>query len=331
MLWIHSSRRNGSYVSTLCIHILATKSEIMPSYTAYSLGIHSALVLPELPPSDAAADVVIRFGSVDRALPDASKQGLIDATAEEAYLFFEGIAKFLIRAGREITIDPVPGADEAWMRVGVLGPSMGALLYQRGLLTLHASSVSVGGEAVAFVGERGWGKSTMAAVMCARGHRLVADDVTAVQIDGANSPTVHPGYPQLKLWPEAAASLGEDPEALPRLDPITERRARRLTSEFSADPLPLRRVYVLSGGEDIEVKPVGTQEALIELIRHTYSRELFQAVDTRAHFLKCSAVVNRVPICSLNRQYSLSALPDLALLVEEDLARSDKSDLVNAG
>jgi len=303
----------------------------MPSYTAYNLGIHSALPLPELPSSDTPADVVVRFGSVDRALPNSPKQGLIEATAEEAYLFFEGIAKFLIRSGREITVDPVPGADERWIRIGVLGPSMGALLYQRGWLTLHASSVAVGGGAVAFVGERGWGKSTMAAAMCARGHRLVADDVTAIRGDGAGSLEVYPGYPQLKLWPDAAASIGEDPKMLPRLDPITERRARRVTRDFHVEPLPLRRIYVLGGGERFEIEFLGAQEALVELIRHTYGRELFQAVDTRAHFLKCATLVNGVPICSLKRQYSLSALPDLALLVEEDLARSDESDLVNAG
>jgi hypothetical protein len=61
------------------------------------------------------------------------------------------------------------------------------------------------------------------------------------------------------------------------------------------------------------------------------SRELFQAVDTREHFLKCSSVVNNVPICSLNRQYSLSALPELARLVERDLDYAGESALRDAG
>jgi hypothetical protein len=300
-------------------------------YTAYTLGIRSALALPELPASEGREDVVIRFGSVDCAVSADVKQGLVHATSEEVCLYFRSIGRFLIRDGREIVIDPVPGVDERWIRIGVLGPGMGALLYQRGWLTLHASAVAIGDEAVAFIGERGWGKSTTAAAMCARGHHLVTDDVAAIQVDGATSPTVYPGYPQLKLWPEAAASLGEDLEALPRLDPITERRARPVTRHFHTEPLPLRRIYVLGGAQTFEIKPLQAQDALLELIRHTYSRELFQAVNLRSHFLKCSAVVNGVPMCSLKRRYALSALTEFARLVEEDLAGSPERDLLDAG
>jgi len=34
---------------------------------------------------------------------------------------------------------------------------------------------------------------------------VVADDVVALSFDEAEGATVHPGFPQLKLWPEAAA------------------------------------------------------------------------------------------------------------------------------
>lgn len=291
----------------------------MFSYTAYNLNISSALPLPELPASRGNADVVVRFGRVAHAAPDGTREGLIHASAGEAYLFFGEVGKFLILGGREIVVDPLPGVDERWIRTGVLGPSLGALLYQRGWLTLHASCVAVDGGAVAFIAERGWGKSTTAAAMCARGHPLVADDMTAVHLDGGGPPLVYPGYPQLKLWPEAAASLGTDPEDLPRLDPVSERRAQRDIREFSADPLPLRRVYVLGSGDALGIEHLQPQEALLELIRHTYGRELFQAVGTRSHFLKCAGVVGSVAVRLIERPYSLALLDDIARLVEEDL------------
>jgi serine kinase of HPr protein (carbohydrate metabolism regulator) len=65
------------------------------------------------------------------------------------------------------------------------------LLQQRGRLVLHASAVTVDLGVVAFMGGPGWGKSTMAAAMYARGHSIVADDVTAVRADKAH-PVVHP-------------------------------------------------------------------------------------------------------------------------------------------
>ena len=49
---------------------------------------------------------------------------------------------------------------------------------------LHASAVELDGSAMAFVGNSGQGKSTMATLMCARGARLVTDDVLSVDLDG---------------------------------------------------------------------------------------------------------------------------------------------------
>lgn len=292
----------------------------MFSHTAYNLRIRSALHLPELPTGEGGvSDVTVCFGSVDRTALDTAKEGVVFASAKEVCLSFSKVATFLIREGREIVIDPVQGVDERWIRIGVLGPSMGALMYQRGWLTLHASSVAVDDEAIAFVGERGWGKSTIAAAMCARGHSFVADDITPVKVDGAGRVIACPGYPQLKLWPDAAASLGEDPDELPRLDPLSQRRARPSTHNFWSEPLPLRRVYVLGGGEKSGIEPLQPKEALVELIRYTYGRELIQVVGTRSHFLKCVSVANNVALCGLKRPYSLASLSDLVRLVEEDL------------
>ncbi|HSK83236.1 MAG TPA: hypothetical protein VK902_07490 [Rubrobacter sp.] len=217
-------------------------------------------------------------------------------------------------------VDPKPGADERVLRVCVLGPVLGALLYQRGLLALHASTVAVGREAVAFVGEKGMGKSTLAAALCARGHRLVADDITAVWFDERDRPITYPGYPQLKLWPQAAAFLGHPPGSLPRLEPGLEKRARRMTTAFSTAAIPLKCIYILDEGEDIEIESVLPQEALLELIQHSYGRKLLQTVRTSSHFVQCTSVVRSVPVRSLRRPYRLGTLPELTRKVEEDLA-----------
>jgi hypothetical protein len=299
------------------------------SYTAYGLNISSALALPELVPAEGPADLTVRFGKVELAHLDPVASGCIKATAREVHLYWEEAGTFLVRDGCEIVVDPAPGIDERIVRLVVLGPALGALLYQRGWLTLHASSLDVRGEAVALLGKKGEGKSTMAAALCARGHRLVADDVTAVQVTGIGDPSVYPGYPQLKLWPDAVASLGEDPDMIPQLVPIAQKRARRVTTGFAVKPLSLRRIYVLGGGDIPEITSLKPQEALVELIRHTYGRELLRAVETRSHFLRCTSVVNKVPINSLKRPYSLSRLSEVARRVEDDLAHGDERDVLD--
>ena len=261
--------------------------------------------------------MTIRFGRVDIAQTQTPVNGLLWAGEDEACLSFDRIGSFLVRQGREIVVDPAPGEDERWVRNAVMGPVMGTLLYQRGWLTLHASSTSVGSRAVAFMADRGWGKSTMAAAMVTRGHGLVADDVTAIKTDG-NGPVVTPGYPLLKLWPEAAASVNEDPATLPEIAPGSYKRNLRARRRFSSAPLPLGCIYVLDRGDALEIEPLRLQEALKELIRNTYGRELLQAARPASHLQQCADVVNSVPVRRLRRPYSLEALPDVVRLVEED-------------
>jgi hypothetical protein len=290
----------------------------MPRYVAYGLNIDSDVCLPELLPADGDADVAVRLGS-RRALPVSHEEGLVRATDEEATISFNDVGSFSIREGREIVIDPVPGVSDRLLRLVLLGPCIGAVLYQRGWLPLHASAVTAVGGAIAFMAERGFGKSTTAAAMHAHGYSLIADDITATRFDDTRLPIVVPGYPQFKLWPDAAAYLGDAPETLPRLNPDLEKRGRRVNAAFAAAPLPLKRIYVLDRGESLELEAYSPQKAFSELLRHTYGRELFQAVRTSSHFLQCTQIVKSVPMRGLKRPYSLAGLPEVVRTIEEDL------------
>jgi hypothetical protein len=304
------------------------KSELlyMYTYSAYGLGIRSTLLLPELPsPVVARTDVRIRTGKLNasseagHALPAGR---IVRVTRGGAHLSWHQIGAFCVRDGREITIEPYPGVDKRILRLALLGPVLALLLHQRGFLVLHASAVARGGSAVAFLGGKGAGKSTTAAVLCARGYQLLADDVVALELTGADRPQVLPGYPQLKLWPCAAAALGEDPESLPPLSAGQEKRSRRMADRFAPGPLPLERLYVLSEGPSLEIEPLAPQEAILQLIGHSYSsrfgKDLLRGPAAAQHLLQCKEVAGSAPIYRLRRPLSLQELPDLARRVEMD-------------
>lgn len=289
--------------------------------------VRSELNLPELPracepvKSQEAVDVSVRFGKVFSSADQNFEGGLMWARDQEVCLSFPQIGSFSIREGRTIVVDPVPGEDERWVRGVLLGPALAVLLYQRGWLTLHASAVGVGGTAVAFLADQGWGKSTSAAAMCARGHRLVADDVTAITT-ASGLPLVTPGYPLLKLRPEAAAAVGKDTAKLLEIMPDSYKFGLRPDHHFSPTPLPLGCIYVL-GRENVAIPTIealGRQEGLVALIRNTYGQKLFQTVRRSFHLHQCAKIVNNVPIRLLQRPHSLAALPDVLRLVEEDIA-----------
>jgi hypothetical protein len=298
-------------------------------YVAYGLNVLSDLPLPELLAGKAGADVdvVIRHAKVNR-LPTIGEpsQGCFHATPDEAFFFWEEDGLYLVRGGREIIIDPSPHADEHLLRLAILGIAFGALLHQRGLLTLHASAVANNGGAIAFLGDKGAGKSIMAAVLHARGHDMMADDIVALDLGSTGDPMVLPGYPQLKLWWDAIAYLGDETEAWPRLHrQLEEKRSHRLLHGFSRVPLPLRHIYILAEGPCPAIEGLHTQEIFVELVRHSYAlRFLGNPGATRLHFRQCVRLAGTVPIYRLKRPRSLAGLSDVARLVEEHLASNSE-------
>lgn len=292
---------------------------------AYGLTIRSAVPLPELSPADPAApaDLTISFGPVPD-LPAYSGPGITAYPSPgEILLGFRDAGKYAVRAGREIVLDPLPEVDARVLRLYLLGPALALALHQRGWLVLHASAVAVGGQAVGFLGAPREGKSTLAAALHQRGPDLVTDDVVAVAVPPApagGSLLVYPGFPQLKLWPEAVAGLGDDPAKLPALRPDLSKLARRLTTGFNAAPLPLGRLYVLAEGPTIAVEPLDRQAQLVELVRHSYVVRALPRLDAATHLRQCAAVLQAVPVLRLARPRDLTQLAAVADTVLADCA-----------
>lgn len=276
-------------------------------------------------PGAESSDVKILFGRVERLPPGAAVEGsYFRVTSGETQLFWEDVGTIQVRGGCEIIVDPVPGVEEALLRLVILGPALGALLQQREHLVLHGSAVAIAGGAVAFLGDKGWGKSTVAGVFYSRGYSIAADDIVPVHV-GTGCPVVHTGFPQLKLWPDTAVSLGYALETMPRLHSRLDKRAQRVDRGFSQAPLPLRAIYLLAQGEILRLEPLASRNALLELVRHSYRPELLRASGASWHFLQCASIAKSTRIRYLRVPRSLSALPDLARLVEQDLT-GDKSE-----
>ena len=300
----------------------------MHHYAAYGLRIRSAVPLPELTPESAlhgaaAGDIVVRLGPVPHRPTTLDAAGFgFWAADDEACHVLDKVGAFLVRAGREIVVDAAPRVEDRVLRLSILGPALGLLLHQRGLLVLHASVVARDGEALAFLGKNGWGKSTIAAALHAKGYDLVADDVAAIVLD-RDGPSVLPGFPQVKLWPEAATLLGETPEDLPLLHPNFDKRGWRTTRGFALQARRLARVYVITAGSTPAVEPLGTREACFELMAHWYGHRfgggLLQSSSAALHLSQCAGIAGHVSTKRLRRSGGSKTLLDLADLVDDDL------------
>ena len=298
----------------------------MHCYRAYGLHVHSELLLPAMVSAEAAEpDVVIQFGHVDCSGLQVQDNGQRErVSAHEAAYAWEDVGAFLVRNGKEIIIDPDRNVEEQLLRLPVLGILLAAILYQRGMLVLHASAVAIHGEVAVFMAAKGWGKSTLAAMLYGRGHDLIADDLVAIDLSHPDVPMVIPGFPQLKLFPEAARfALGDQPDAWPQLAIGYEKLARRGIDRFAQVPLPLKGIYQLAKGAAPALKPLGPQEALVKLIANTYfariSHQLPQDHKRKLHFHQWMSLIKQIPVYGLERPQALASVTELAQLVEASL------------
>jgi len=298
------------------------------TYFAYNLCIHSDIPFPELVSFEKVSedtaqspDVVISLRQIqdwETQLADGENRifGLIEDPLR--------VCRFLSDAGRQIIVEPEPGIEIDILRPYILGPMFAILLRQRGLLILHASSIAINGEAIGFLGHSGWGKSTLANAFYNEGYSLLTDDVMAIQVEG-NAPITFAGYPYVRLLPDSAACLGYDFNSLTHIHSGASKRNNSLIRGFQQKPLPLKRLYVLENivRSQNQIETLQLQESLVELIRHSRVMNILTTKDfMSAHLRQCSELLKKVPVLRLKRQHSLTALPDIVKLVEEDLAKS---------
>lgn len=301
-------------------------------YHAYGMDILSEIIIPEFEfsnlnepvtaqPTDNSKppDVTIRLasGETESELPGVEMREFILDHAR-AVLPIEDVGVFVVSNGREIRVKPAAGVATRLLQSILAGNGMAALLYQRGYLVIHASTVRFGSRGVAFAGAPGSGKSSIALSLYSRGHGIVSDDVSAV--DTQNTlPVVLPGFPQLKVSEDAALSLGYELQSLISLGEQEEKRGLRCERAFLPEPVSLNCIYILSNQGASGVERLASQEALVELVRHSLPTRIAQPAEP-GHFLQCVEVVRQVPIYRLPNVPSIRDLTDLAVMIERHQA-----------
>lgn len=297
-------------------------------YRAYGVAVVSDIDLPEFVPWDghdrptAGPPISIRLGHVPSSLTGAAGDAYLQARSDAFVLTIDGVARYLVRDGAEIVIEPAAEASEHDVRVYLLGSCLGGLLHQRGLLVLHASAIASEHGATLLCGHSGSGKSTLLGALLRRGHRMLVDDVCAIIVDGAGRPVVHPAYPRTRLWADAAQKLGQDVAGLPRTQRSMDKFELQVPAHYWDEAAPMRQLYVLTSSErdELRLEPLPVVERFAALIHHTYRREFLDALTMQPrHFALASAVARDVPVTRVVRPASPFRLEELADLIELDL------------
>lgn len=290
--------------------------------TAYGLRVRSEIAVPFGAASpDGPPDLDIRIGRVPERLPNPAAARRRWQVASGAFLLgVEGVARYLVREGREIVVEPAGGTESD---VGAFLPGivLAACLQQRGMLTLHASAVETEAGAVLFAGHSGSGKSTLLAALVDRGYRMIADDVTGVVRGAGGRPVALPAFPALRLWEDAVDALRWRDRTLGRVYEGMEKYVAAV-DRFRHEPLAVRTVLTLdpSRGDAIGIAALPRSQAFARLLLHTYRRRFLAGMGRqREHFDAVSGFARQVPLFGVTRPCGPFPAAALADAVERHL------------
>ena len=321
------------------------------SCRAYGFGIHSSSVIPGLEPAitrpgDVPLDVTI--GPEPpwvRQATSATKRVLShlpagERTIDPSFVLTEyGNADGFELSYSDGTRFVVNGpADRVWgifeapltkedLATYLLGPVMGFLLRRKQITCLHASGVELHGKAVLLCGDTGYGKSTTAAALALRGAPGLSEDIVPLELTKGEFWAV-PGYPRICLWPEATANLMGDPNGLPRLTPVWEKRYLALDgvrARFAQSKLPLGLIYIIAPRSHAADVPRSEnllpKDALLELVKNTYMNWLLNREQRAEEFNVLGNLVQQVPVRRLIPHSDRAKITQLCELIESDARR----------
>lgn len=295
-------------------------------YFAFGLEIESQFPVPELLTgnSELPSHVSIEFANVPDALTAPVFSGVrFHGSTNEFLLKVDHVAKYLVKNGNTIQIEPYPQATEKDIRLFLMGSAMGALIHQRGLLPFHGSSVIIHNKVVVFSGISGAGKSTLAASFVKKGFPLITDDVCVISLDNETRPMVHPGYPQMKLWADSLEKIGEQNENLSRVRDGIKKFSLPVRPHFHQKPELLSGVYIIStkNTEGFHIETIKGIEKFNILKNNTYRLNFIKGTGTTAsHFKHIEAMARHCFVKKIERPSKGFHLEDLRNLIENDLS-----------
>lgn len=289
---------------------------------AYGLCISSDLDLPELNDAAGPAQVFIRLGPTPSQLENpVTKTPRLQAAPGRFLLDIEGVARYFVQEGREITLTPAPGVQEVDVRLYLLGSALGALMHQRAMLPLHGAALARGQEAFFITGVSGAGKSTLAHRLIERGLKYLSDDVCAVSFDPAGRPLLTPSFPRLKLWGDSLTALGLSPEGLPKVASEMDKYHLRLAESFCDETLPLTCICLIDPhGQSFQAEEITGARKVGALLANTYRVRFLEGLGGKKnHFRQLTGLAPHVRMFRLSRPEQGFRVDELADLVFEAL------------
>ncbi|WCM28759.1 hypothetical protein NDN01_07590 [Sphingomonas sp. QA11] len=267
------------------------------------------------------AETVLREGAVPESLPDALTVTRTYEISRDAFLLRlpMGLA-FHYRRGAGTIYACAASVSDKEVSLFFDGSVYGAIAWLNGLVPLHASAVSHAGGVYAFTGVSGEGKSTLAAALARRGLTVCSDDVLVLDLTEPGEVMAVPGHRRLKLWADALALTDRrsDDAVRPGIDKFYV--ADQIP--FDAQPLPIRRLYMLQSvvNADPGIGPIIGADRFAALRSAYYRPQFCSAIADQAdYFATASRLSSAITISRFNRSRDTTDFAAGISMIEADI------------
>lgn len=297
------------------------------TYKLYGLAIWSQIEMPELmliediSLLDGLDRVEVRTGDVPENLKGSQ-------SFEDWFHYKEGVCmyrfedggRFLVEGGHTITVQRYEGIKDIDMRAFLFGSVFGTLVHQRGLLPLHVSAVFSPSGVIAFTGDSGAGKSTIASVIHERtGWPIVCDDVAVLRPEETD-PMLHCGILRLKLLKDAVGLIKKDTDALKKDGENKFQKFHLIEPEmFVLNSVPLHALIQLERGEACKLTKLSGAKSFECVTNSIYRPYLVPMFGDRDQTIgKCAFLANAIQTCELQRPWSVQGIEDSVKLLQAE-------------
>ena len=243
-----------------------------------------------------------------------------------SYVRWDGLGEFHVSPdGRTITCRRFEEAHLECFQVYLLGQAISFALVKAGLEPLHATCVAIDGKAVAFLGDSGYGKSSLAACFLEAGHRVLTDDLLVVrEVPGGFE--AYPGPPRIKLFSEMATRfLGGFLGGVP-MNSGTGKLILPLESKrVCADVIPLEVIYaiappeVAAQNEFARIECVASRHAFVLLMNNVFNYQIVDSKRLNRQFGAVAGLAAGMPMKRLFYPRRVEALPWVREAILADL------------
>lgn len=306
-------------------------------YRLYGMPVRSSIGLPypPLPRSRRAAVGVLLKGSrffarvrAAAGVPEDPARWFVHAPLPGGgdYLRWTGLFEFRVSGdGREIAARPLDGASAEAFRTYLLGHALAFAMLRRGVEPLHATAVVVDSGAVGFLGDCGYGKSTLGAAFLRAGHPVLTDDLLVLG-ERAGGFLAYPGPPRIKLFPEVAERVLAGPAGTPMNGATPKLVIPLAAGHAAAVPVPLRAICVLgrpgpARGSRISIRRLAGRRACIELVRASFNTVVTEPRRLARQLDLAARVAARVPVLAVSYPRDLGRLPEVVAAIRRRVDR----------